>query len=301
VSRSSPFILMAWALWWASVAGAAEPGAAADVRRVELREAMQTAPEVHIGPGLSTTVLFDAPIRPEELVLDGRERFLRVGMSEDHLVLIPSSTFRPGERFRLEVRFRDGATPERAALMLVVDDTRVERQVEVYRRPRTAESYRQEVEALKSQLARLQLEVARQHVPDAPAAGGASLWKSLANWEGIESEPMTYKRAASTAPVSVKELRWFRLVGAWQVVRVSLASKGEPRVWMATGASLRDAQGQVVKVLPPWGQGVVTPTGLQSVLLVIEEGAALDAGSYTLKVWNEGTGQSVTVEGCQVP
>ncbi|WP_164014848.1 DUF2381 family protein [Pyxidicoccus trucidator] len=307
MSVSSPAIVMTCMLLLAPAADAAAPDmqqVAVGVRRVELRDARESLPEVHIGPGLSTTVLFDSPIRPDELVLEGRERFQRLGLSDDHLVLIPSATFRQGERLRLEVRFSDGAAPERAALSLVVDAARVDRQVELYRRPRTAESYRQEVEALKAAMARLQQEVERLPVPGATAVGGASWATTVAQVEEVEARQLPYLSVAVSAPVSVRAVWSLRLRQHWQALRVKLHAN--PGAWMPTGASLRDEQGRFVNVLAPWAQVVVAHrvpqhNEPQIVVVALEDVAAFRPGGYTLKLWDEGTGQSVTFEGLQVP
>lgn len=307
MSLSSPFIVFTWVLWLAPVAGVATsetPGAAAGVRRIELRDAGEPLPEIRIAPGLSTTVLFDSPIRPEEVVLEERERFQRLGLSEDHLVLIPSSTFWHGERMRLEVRFRDGATPERAALLLVVDASQVERQVELYRRPRTAESYRQEVEELKTVRVRLQQEVEQLRLGGTPAGGGDALFAALARWEDIEMVPVSYQRMVSSIPVTVQKIKKLKMEPGWCFLRVVLVQPGEPGAWTASGSSLQDEQGRPVKVLRPLAQQRLDEAAenLDVVLLIpIVDGAAFRAGRYTLKLWNEGAGQSMTFEGLKVP
>jgi uncharacterized protein (TIGR02268 family) len=301
---SYSFIVLAWGLLLAPVANAADPGATetlAGVRRIDLRETGASLPEIHIGPGLSTTVLFDSPIRPDEVVLEGRERFQRMGMSEDHLVLIPSSTFRQGEQLRLEVRFRDGAAPERAAFSLVVDAARVERQVEIYRQPRTAESYRQEVEELKSGMARLRQEVGRHQRSNASSGDSHFLAAALVMKKDIIETPLTYGREDSSVPVSVKEVRLFRLPGYWVALCVSLTWRGRDGGWTAATAVLRDAQGQSIRVLRPWQQGPVSTKGGQKVVIAIEDEAAFQTGRYTLKLMDEGGGTSVTLEGLAVP
>ncbi|WP_163997913.1 DUF2381 family protein [Pyxidicoccus caerfyrddinensis] len=301
---SYSFIVLAWGLLLAPVADAADPGATetlAGVRRIDFKETGASLPEIHIGPGLSTTVLFDSPIRPDEVVLEGRERFQRLGMSEDHLVLIPSSTFRQGEQLRLEVRFHDGAAPERAAFRLVVDAARVERQVEIYRQPRTAESYRQEVEELKSGMARLRQEVGRLQRSNASSGDSDSWIATLAIMGDIVDKTLTYGRADSSAPVSVTEAKLLRLPGRWVALCVVLKWRGRAGGWTAATAALRDAQGQSMRVLRPWQQGPVSIKGVQNVVIAIEDEAAFQPGRYTLKLLDEGGGTSVTLEGLAVP
>jgi uncharacterized protein (TIGR02268 family) len=301
---SYSIIVLAWGLLLASVADAAEPGTPetlVGVRRIDIKETRESLPEIHIGPGLSTTVLFDSPIRPDEVVLEGRERFQRLGMSEDHLVLVPSSTFRHGEQLRLEVRFRDGAAPERAAFMLVMDAAHVDRQVELYRQARTAESYRQEVEELKRGMAQLRQEVARLHPSNAPAGDSDYLPAIITRMDDITKGSLTYGHEDSSAPVSVMDATYFRLPGHWMALRVRLALRGRSGGWTAAAASLSDAQGRAVKVLRPWQEGSVTSEMSRDVVVAIEDEVDLPAGRYTLKLWDEGGGQSVMLEGLAVP
>ncbi|MCY1015499.1 DUF2381 family protein [Pyxidicoccus sp. MSG2] len=300
---SYSFIVLAWGLLLAPVADAAELGALgplAGVRRIDLKETRAPLPEVHIGPGLTTTVLFDSPIRLDEVVLEGRERFQRLGMSEDHLVLVPSSTFVHGEQLRLEVRFRDDAAPERAAFMLVVDAARVERQVEIYRQPRTAESYRVEVEELKKGIARLRQEVGRLHQTNAPTGGSDSLPATIARVLEVEATPLTFGRQDSSVPASVSEVNVVRLSGRWLALSMILKGERGSGAWTAVEVVLRDARGQAVKALPPWQQGPVRPGTSPQVVIMMEDEAALPSGRYTLELWDEGRGQHVTLEGLEV-
>lgn len=300
---SYSFIVLAGGLLLATVAEAAAPGvpeAPAGVRRIDLREKQGPIPEIHIGPGLATTLLFDSTIRPEEVVLEGRERFQRLGLSEDHLLLVPSSTFRQGEHLLLEVRFRDGATPERVAFLLVVDAARVERQVELYRQPRTAESYRQEVEELKSGMERLRQELVKLQPVNAPAGNRGSLFTIIEQLPEIQASMLSYAREDISAPVSVQKLQSLRVRGSWMVLRLKLSSikNGE---WTAAGAAIQNSQGQAMKVLHPWQKGPVAPSSFQDVVIAMEGAEELPAGRYTLKLWDESGTRTVTLEGLDVP
>ncbi|QSQ18730.1 DUF2381 family protein [Pyxidicoccus parkwayensis] len=302
---ASPFfIVLAWGLLLAPVADAAAPRNSemlAGVRRIDLREVREPIPEIHIGPGLTTTVLFDSTIRPDEVVLEGRERFQRLGLSEDHLVLVPSSTFQQGEHLRLEIRFRDDAAPERVAFMLVVDPEQVERQVELFRRPRTAESYRQEVEELKSGMSRLRQEVARLHSSPELSGEGGALAATVARLDDVRQRPLTFGREENSAPVSVKAVQGVRLAGLWMALRLNLAWRGRGEGgWVAAGASLRDSQGRLVMTRRPWQGAPLTPWDDQFVVIASEHEASLPAGRYTLKLWDESGGQTVTLEGLEV-
>ncbi len=296
-SRLLVVLAGAWLL--ASGAGAAPeaPGGPMGVRRIELRaDARSAPPEVRIRPGYSTTLFFDAPIQPEQVELEGRERFLRVGIAEDHLALIPSSGVRQGERLRLQVRFRDGALPESAAVFLVVDSTQVEQQVELYRHPRTAESYRQEVEALKTELIRLRQEAERlRGVPLsawsmefqlAVFESPQSLQRQLLRYQQLSS-PFRLDVVRAAALIFKKQERGLHLV---------LQLRSEEAEWTAVGAALMDAQGQLVKLQPPWQPGPARFRQAQSLVVLLEDETKLREARYTLKLWDAG-GRTVTLEG----
>ncbi|QRN94339.1 DUF2381 family protein [Archangium violaceum] len=102
--------------------------------------------EVRISPGLTTTLVFNAPLLRGSVVLEARERFRVVTVDETmgFVALLPSGALSPGQQLRLEVRFADGAVPASITFSLVVHPTRAEPQVNVYRQPRSAESFQQE-------------------------------------------------------------------------------------------------------------------------------------------------------------
>lgn len=302
---SSSFLVLTWGLLLSSGAGVPAPDASVvpleGVRRIELgADSVPALPEVRIAPGLSTTVFFDSRIEPEYVELEGRERFVRMGISEDHLALVPSRTFRHGERLRLDVRFGDGAAPARASFMLVVDADRVERQVEVYRQPRTAESYRQEMEELNAKLWRLRQEVERLRVLREPR-GVEALVASLVESRDVEFQDAPYQRVSSPFRLTLVYMRVVRLGTAWAGLSVGLTVNERGKDWTAVGASLRDAQGRTVRVLPPW-QSEPLRFGQPGVVVIpLEATTAPPLGRVTLELRDEGGGRTVTIEGIDMP
>nr|WP_281404521.1 DUF2381 family protein [Pyxidicoccus fallax] len=281
-------------------AGAADfetPG----VRRIELgADGGAPLPEIHIAPGLATVVFFDARIEPEHVVLDGRERFQRVGISEDHLALVPSATFREEERLRLEVRFHGGAVPERAAVMLVVDADRVERQVEVYRHPRTAESYRQEVAELKVVLSRLQREVEELRATRASDGIGAVV-ASLRGTDGFADTNVSYQDPGSGFQLQPKGLRIIHMAQSWTGLKLKLVLRQPGEDWTAAEAELLDEQGLSVKVRPPVQQMPVRFDQQADVVVPLDDPNALRKGRYTLKLSDAGGRRPVVIQGIEVP
>lgn len=143
--------LLATSTLWGAAAVAA-PGVSSrerQERRLVLSELRPgEVPRVHVAPGVSTLLLFDAELGA--VSLEGRGRFARVEVAGRALVLRPAEALEAGERLRLEVTFADGLAPARAVFALVTDPERVDGEVEVERRPRTAEELQAELDTLRA-------------------------------------------------------------------------------------------------------------------------------------------------------
>ncbi|MCP3144696.1 DUF2381 family protein [Pyxidicoccus sp. QH1ED-7-1] len=271
------------------------------VRRIELRgDLVSPLPEVHIAPGLSTTVFFDSRIHPDSVKLEGRERFHRLGIADDSLALIPSETFRPGERVRLEVRFREGGHPERAAVMLVVDAARVDRQVEFFRNPRTPEACRQEVEELKLTIQQQQRELERLRASKARPGDIEALIASVEGSDPFRIKTLSYQRVISPSRFAISNAKVVTMASRLQALRLQVSLREQGADWTAVGASLVDAQGRAVRVRSPWQREPLKPEMSRSVVVVLEDASPLRKGRYTLKLWDEGGGRSMTIEGLEV-
>lgn len=302
MNGSSAFIVLAWGVLWVATGQAAAldtPGSGAAVRRIDVQAGMLVAPpEVRISPGLSTTLFFDARIRPEQLVLDGRERFQRFGVSEDHLVVVPSSTFREGERLRLEVRFHDGAVPDRAVVVLVVDTARAERQIELYRHARSAASYRQEVEELRAGMLRLERQVQQlQRSRARTEYTRESLVADLRDSGIVDFR--TWRPRKVTGEVTPGRVAFIRLTPQWAALRLMPPKSGDWAGWSAVGAALTDAQGKRLRTHPPWQEGPGAAGDRQPFIIIVDEPEAADHGRYTLELWDEGRKRTMKLEGLQ--
>ncbi|AKF80716.1 hypothetical protein MFUL124B02_15285 [Myxococcus fulvus 124B02] len=294
------------ALTWGVLlnAGAERPGPSPSpslppVRRLEVGAEVATPPDIRISPGRATTLFFDARIRTEEVLLEGRERFQRVGLAEDHLALVPSNTFRQGERLRLEVRFLDGAAPEQMVFWLVVEPMRGEPQVEVFRRVRTAESYRREVEDLRARLAQARSELERLQSTGRTSRPLEELVAMLG-----QAHRSLYVQSLEFAKTPESELRiqgiqHVALPSRWSalVLRLSPLSGGEG--WVASGGSLTKASGQVLELKPPWQSTPLQAEVAQEVVVLLADESALTSGRYTLKLWDT-RGRTLTVERLEV-
>nr|WP_254614540.1 DUF2381 family protein [Myxococcus sp. CA056] len=106
-------------------------------------------------------LLFDSELAQDGVELDERGVFSIVDMGRMTMRLVPSAKVSPGEKFRVSVRFRDGAAPPGASFSLTVHPARADTVVEVYRNTRTVESYRQEAREARAETQRCQEESAR--------------------------------------------------------------------------------------------------------------------------------------------
>lgn len=272
-------------------------GELAPVRRIEVgSETRVSAAEIRIAPGRSTTFFFDARILPDELTLEGRERFQRLGVSEDHLVLVPSSAFREGERLRLGLRFRDGAAPDRVTFMLVVDPSLGEPQVEVYRRARSVESYRQEVDELKGRLLQAQFELDRLQLEGRSSGALEAFVASVENPHEISIGMATSTRMVTHPEVSVVKTQLIVYQSLFRAIRLRMRARTGGAGWVATGASLTDGGGRSRKVLSHWQTGPLQAEGEQTLVIFVEPSTEVESGRYVFKLW-DAKGRTVMIEG----
>ncbi|MBU8895037.1 DUF2381 family protein [Corallococcus sp. M34] len=281
----------------------------ASVRRIELTSGSGgSTPEVVIGPGLSTTFLFDSDIQSERLDLEGRERFARLMGGASHVVVLPSADLRPGERLRFSVAYRDGAAPARATFLLRAAEPGqpVDRQVEVNRRPRTVESYRAEVARLEAQVESLRTEL-RQSQGAAPA-----VCERPAPAAVEETGPLTeLLKRTRVGPLSLSRVTQHAVVcrGACTAqvfsvtrylmpphlaLRLIVETQGSER-WATGRPVLLDRRGREVKLRSQWNAGVDAPPRFTSLLVEgqVEDGTLEDFSRFTLKLSDaDGGGQA---------
>lgn len=304
---SSPALLLALVLLVGTTA-TAQPRAIpceTGTRRIELKaEPTGEVPELCIGPGVSTTLLFHgAELLPGGVTLEGREHFTLVEVGNTVLRLVPSERVVPGDRLRLTVRFKDGAAPASAAFWLVVHAGKVEPWVEVYREERTVESYQQEVKEKDAQLRQSQQDNERLHAEqDGPGGLASLLATGLMDKEGVASKNLT--ESIDQHPgnvVRVIQVHSYRSVSTVAVeLKLDLTEGMQP--WRAVRAELVGPGRRTLRVKPPWQREPIN-SGVKDWRVVLEAEAteAERRGSFTLKLWDaEGT-RSVIITGVTFP
>jgi len=278
------------------------------VRRVEIpaenSEATQT-PEVQISPGVSTTFEFDSDLATEKIVLEGAKRFSLVDVGRSTLRLVPSEQILPGERLRLTVRFLDGFVPSGAAFILVAHPARVERLVEVWRQPRTAESYRQEAKEARTETQQCREENERLRAEHEGPGGIAGL---LANGLIVREQGVAAKFLLVNGTIRQRPGEILRVNRAWSYrspVRVAMDvlfdTPDAANPWTAEGASLVSKTGTSLKVLTVWSD--VPSNCNPGCRVVVEAEATPDAahGAFTLKLWDSGGLRTITLSGVTFP
>ncbi|HEX5754634.1 MAG TPA: DUF2381 family protein [Archangium sp.] len=279
-------------------------------RHVELTA--DAAGQVHtvtIGPQRATTFVFHSPLRSGTVAVEARELFLSVTVDEGAGVvnLLPSGALPPGRELMMTARFADDAVPGWARFRLVVHATRAERQVEVYRLPRPAESYRQAEQRERERAERCEARLARVET------------------EGRSPESLTDLREADLVDgntgVAVKrileditqrpgEVLW--VTNAWGyhagkmervAVELEMENTGDTP-WMAEGVQgteLVGADGERLRILRVWQPAPLLPGSRGPLMVEAEAAPEQTQGAFLLKLGEAGGPRTLTVRGVTFP
>ncbi|WP_375759374.1 DUF2381 family protein [Corallococcus exercitus] len=305
MSSSSLFVLLGLLLVGSSAAAQLEvsssvPGA----RRIELSpEEAGRVNEVVVSPGLSTMLLFDSELQRESIELESRQRFSLVDVGQATLRLVPSVSATPGERFKLVVRFRDGAAPSSAVFLLKVHPAKAEATIEVYRAQRTIETYQQEVRDARAETFRCQEELARlKSEHKAPGGLTGILFNGGLDPLGVAGQVLTKAVTITSAnglrsPI-VNSYRSSTLVAvdAWIDVKTGTLP------WTAEGATLKGRSGEALKILRVWQVTPILPGSPGGrVIVEAEAPAAAVHGPFSLKLWEADGPRSITLGNVTFP
>ncbi|WP_163785178.1 DUF2381 family protein [Myxococcus vastator] len=294
-------------LWLSLLAGsAAAQGSMVSgngARRIELGPDDSGAlTELAVSPGLSTVILFDSELAQEGVALEGRHVFSYVDVGRMTLRLVPSERGIPGEKFRLSVRFRDGAAPPGASFLLTVHPARADSLVEVYRSARTVESYQQEAREARAETRRCQEESARL-VSEHGAPGG---FAGLLATGGIDVNGVAGRDVTKTVSSDRRNalhpliIRSYRSTGR-VALEVFLSDLQGERPWTASGAALRGPSGTELKVLRVWQASPTAPGAPGLVVIEAEASAESARGSFSLKLWEAEGPRTVTIGNVTFP
>ncbi|NPC73715.1 DUF2381 family protein [Corallococcus exiguus] len=256
---------------------------------------------IHIGPGVSTTLLFDTDIQQEQLSLESRAQFARVSTGSSVLVLVPSNDLQGGSSLKLSIPFKDpgSALPSRLSLTLVVDSGAVDRQVEVFRRVRSAESYRQEVQQLRAEIERLRQERVSSGGSTREPMGFRGLLMGSTQHPGIGVEK-DWEPAKCRRPCSFKLERGTAFTaGPRRALQLVLRTADE-KPWIIGRAVLVDRKGKEWQSFPPFQTGPIAAESEATLILEFDvNNAALDG--YQLIVTDVDGARTVQWSGVNFP
>lgn len=261
-------------------------------------------PEVCISPGRATALVFDASLLPGSLALEGRERFLLVEPGRLGILLVPSGALQAGERLKLTVRFADDAVPVSAEFVLVVHPTRGARQVDVFRRPRSADLLHAELLRKEAELKRVQEENTRLHTALSRANSIVGLQASeLMDERGISARDLS-REATLSSNSALKLRRMFSQRSARSVaVVLDLENPDATRPWVAQRAKLSRSQGapEDLEMLALWQPEPIHPSDSGRIIFEAKAIPTRALGVYTLTLSEADGVRSITLGGVTFP
>lgn len=277
-----------------------------------VQERIQLSPEpagnlhtVCISPGLVTSLLLDEQLPSGTVELEAKEHEVLVAQAGRVVTLVPAGNLMPGRRFNMAVHFRDGAAPVSASFVLVVHPAWGQRQVEVFRRKRTVESYQQALKEKESEAQLCHEENAQLRQAQGRPDGLRGLRSAgLMGQGGIAFRALgesTTQRPGSV--LSARNAMAYRSRARVAVeLRLELTAPAGSETWEAGGAALIGPGGRVVPVLEVWQETPVTPGKGMSVVMVEAEALPDEAqGTFTLKLWDAGGARTLTLDGVTFP
>jgi len=259
-------------------------------------------PEVRITPGRATTLVFNAPLlRGGVQVEDERLVALAVNEVRSLVTLLPSDSPPPDKPLSLTVRFADGAVPERVTFRLV-PHSRAERQVRVYRQPRSVDSYKQEAEQERERAERCEAELARTQAEQPHAEGlvgpfGAGL---VGRGLGLQEKTLTITQRPGE-PLRVTDAFSYRAEFAERVVVELWVTHTGHQPWALEGAELRNTQGTRLNVLRVWPSQPISPGDIRQLVVEAEATKEQSRGTFLLELREAGGAGTVTVRGATFP
>ena len=223
------------------------------------------------------------------------------------LTLLPLRELSMGTRLRLTVRFADGAVPASVDFLLVVHP-QAERQIEVFRLPRSGESYKQESEAAQAESQQCKMQLVRERAECGRPSGltGLIVLRQM-DWHGTRArfieeglplgrgEPFRTQYVTSYSATSGNK--------GEEVVRLAvdlrLANNGlQP--WRAANAELVGPGGRWTMAV--WSPHPIVPGAWGRIVVEVELPLAeLRSGSHVLKLWDEDGVRTATVLGVTFP
>jgi uncharacterized protein (TIGR02268 family) len=239
-------------------------------------------------------------------MLEGREHFrvVKVDEATGFVALVPSGALPSGAPPLLKVRFADGAVPAGATFRLVVHPTRAEPQVNVYRKPRSAESFQLEARQANERAEWCEARLAQTQAEQGRPGGLIGLIDSgLVKGEaGIEAQDIsdTIRQRPGEALQKRKAFS-YRAEGRVAVALEADNTSAWPWTVDAEGVVLVGKGGVRLRVLRVWQPEPVAPGEKGRVVVEAEATQELALGTYVLQLGEASGPRTVTLRGVTFP
>jgi uncharacterized protein (TIGR02268 family) len=265
---------------------------------------------VRISPLQSTTLVFNAPLQPGGVTVEGEQWVKKaVNEAEGMVTLLPSGAPTPDKPLTVTVRFADGQAPGSVTFRLVVHPTRAEHQVRVHRQPRSGESLHLEARQQRERAERCEAALEQERTrPVTPCSGDLTgLFDAGLLSEGKTVVVRNLKKDFTQRPgetLKVKEAWSYRAEQAEQVALELHVENTSALPWTEEdlqGAELVSTQGVRLQVVRVWQPKPIEP-GAQRPLVVEAKATVEQArGTFLLKLGETGGPRTLTVRGITFP
>ena len=259
-----------------------------------------------------TTLVFNAPLQPGGVVVED-ERLVKVAVNEAEglVTLLPADALPLDKPLEVTVRFADGAVPQSVTFQLVVHPTRAEHQVQVYRPPRSAESYQQGERQQRERAQQCEAALAAERTrPEGPRPRDLSdLFEAglVGGGKGIAVRTLTLGKDITHRPgeaLEMKEAYSYHAENSGQVaVEMQVMNMGA-RSWTAEGvegATLVSTEGVRLRVVRVKQPKPIAPGETERLVVVAEATVEQARGTFLLELGEAGGARTVTVRGVSFP
>jgi uncharacterized protein (TIGR02268 family) len=262
---------------------------------------------VRIRPHQLTGLVFDAPLRPDGVQVEGG-RWVKVAVDEvEGMVTLLPSEAPPDMPLLVTVRFADEQVPGSVTFRLEVDATRAEHQVRVYRQPRSSGSLYLEAGQQRERAERCEATLEQERTrPERPRLGDLmDLFDAgLVGWgEGIVVRELL-------SNLTQRPGETLKVKGAWSYhavrqkqVAVELRVRNTSGLpWTMKNAELVSTEGVRLRVTRVW-QSTSLLSGELDRLVVKAEAPVKEQlqGTFLLKLVEAGGALTLTVRGVTFP
>jgi uncharacterized protein (TIGR02268 family) len=260
--------------------------------------------ELGISPLLITTLVFNAQLLRGGVVVEEREHFRAVTVDEaaGFVALLPAGTLPPGKHLRLTVRFADGALPASATFRLMVHATRAESQVNVYRQPRSNESYQQEARQERERAERCETQLVQAQQQHPGGLTGLFADKLVEGNKGVKVQDLAGTlRHRPGEVLQVQEAHSYRALGRVAVAVAVENTSSEPWMVDGNGARLAGKGGKPLHVLRVWPLEPLPPGARLHVFVEAEATEEEARGTYVLQLAEASGPRTLTLRGVTFP